>query len=69
MNQHNTRDYHSKPFQVMVVMGESTVEGGGWVRNSTERFADILAELINVCQETLQQRDRCKFNLTPQSGL
>jgi len=52
MSQHNTRDYHSKPFQVMVVMGESTVEGGGWVRNSTERFADILAELINACQET-----------------
>ena len=52
MNQHNTQDYHSKPFQVMVVMGESTVEGGGWVRNSTERVADILAELINACQET-----------------
>ncbi len=39
------------PFQRLVVLGESTVEGGGWIQNDDERFADILARLLEYCQE------------------
>jgi len=39
------------PFQRLVVLGESTVEGGGWLQNDRERFADILAQLLEYCQE------------------
>jgi lysophospholipase L1-like esterase len=34
----------------MVILGESTVEGGGWLSSPGERFADIVAKLINECQ-------------------
>jgi len=34
----------------MVVLGESTVEGGGWIASAGERWADIVARLINECQ-------------------
>ena len=44
-------DYSSKPFKRMVILGESTVEGGGWVADKSERYADILVELINRCQD------------------
>jgi hypothetical protein len=31
-------------------MGESTVEGGGWVASKEERYADVLVKLINEAQ-------------------
>lgn len=34
----------------MVVMGESTVAGGGWLQSDCERWADVLVEQINRCQ-------------------
>jgi len=46
------RDWWSKPFRRMVVMGESTVQGGGWLESESERWAGILAALINGCQTT-----------------
>ncbi len=36
----------------MVILGESTVEGGGWLEKQEDRYADVLARLINSCQET-----------------
>lgn len=42
----------SGPFQTMVVLGESTVQGGGWVLSEEERFADILARLLETAQES-----------------
>ncbi len=44
------RDWWSEPFRRMVVIGESTVEGGGWLSYSGERWPDIVARLINDCQ-------------------
>jgi lysophospholipase L1-like esterase len=35
----------------MVVLGESTVEGGGWLARTEERYADILHTLIETAQE------------------
>jgi len=49
------RDWWSKEFQKMVVLGESTVEGGWWTASASERWADILADLINQCQRTPMQ--------------
>ncbi|HPA46970.1 MAG TPA: GDSL-type esterase/lipase family protein [bacterium] len=45
------KDYSAKPFKRMVILGESTVQGGGWVSDHSERYADILVELINSYQE------------------
>ncbi len=45
------KDYCSKEFETMVVMGESTVAGGSWLARTEDRWADILARLINQCQE------------------
>ena len=39
------------PFHRLVVLGESTVEGGGWVQNVQERWADLLAHWLEYCQE------------------
>ena len=39
------------PFTKFVIMGESTVEGGGWLPSRSQRFADVLARLLNACQE------------------
>lgn len=39
------------PFNSLVVLGESTVEGGGWLANTSERWADILWHLIEQAQE------------------
>lgn len=39
------------PFASLVVLGESTVQGGGWLRSDDERWADILARLIETAQE------------------
>ncbi len=41
----------SEPFARMVVMGESTVAGGPWLARTEDRWADVLARLINMCQE------------------
>jgi lysophospholipase L1-like esterase len=43
-------DYQSEPFHRVVVMGESTVEGGGWLQGKEERYADRLVRLINEAQ-------------------
>ena len=40
-----------REFKKMVVLGESTVEGGEWVLEERFRFVDVLADLINQCQE------------------
>jgi len=39
------------PFECMVVLGESTVEGGGWLAKTEERYADVLHRLIETAQE------------------
>jgi lysophospholipase L1-like esterase len=39
------------PFTSLVVLGESTVQGGGWLRNRHERWADILHRLLETAQE------------------
>lgn len=38
-------------FKTMVILGESTVAGGEWVPTQRDRFPDVLAGLINQCQE------------------
>lgn len=44
------RDWHSEEFRRLVVLGESHVQGGGWIADDSERWADLLVELINRCQ-------------------
>jgi len=46
------KDMWSEPFRRMIVMGESTVEGGPWLTNIKDRWADVLARLIDSCQDT-----------------
>lgn len=48
---HRARDLRKEPFRRFVIMGESTVQGGGWLLKQEHRFADVLAGLINACQE------------------
>ncbi len=43
-------DRNAAPFRKMVVLGESTVEGGGWLGEQSERWGDVLAGLINSSQ-------------------
>jgi lysophospholipase L1-like esterase len=46
------KDYRKEPFRRMVVMGESTVEGGPWLQVlPDDRYADVLRRLINACQQ------------------
>jgi lysophospholipase L1-like esterase len=46
------KDYHSDEFKRIVIFGESTVHGGGWLRCKDDlRFADIVVRLINSCQQ------------------
>ena len=40
-----------EPFKTLVVLGESTVEGGPWLLAGEPRWADVLAGLINTGQE------------------
>jgi len=40
-----------EPFKRLVILGESTVQGGPWLPHETDRFADVLATLINACQD------------------
>ena len=46
------KDLWTDPFKTLVVMGESTVEGGSWLPNIEDRWADVLARLINRCQSS-----------------
>ena len=39
------------PFKSLVVLGESTVEGGGWLSGPQERWADLLWKLLEQAQE------------------
>ena len=39
------------PFKSLVVLGESTVEGGGWVSGPEERWADLLWQQLEHAQE------------------
>ncbi len=45
------KDYHPEPFRRMVILGESTVQGGGWLLHQEDRYADVVARLINSCQD------------------
>lgn len=40
------------PFASLVVLGESTVAGGGWLQGPEERWADILWHLLETAQES-----------------
>ena len=44
------RDLRAEPFQRLVVLGESTVEGGPWLHSDEPRWADALASLLGLCQ-------------------
>jgi len=44
------RDWHREPFRTLVVMGESTVAGGTFLPRIEDRWADVLARLIQQCQ-------------------
>ena len=44
------RNWWPRPFERMVVMGESTVVGGSWLLRQEERWADVLASLLSQCQ-------------------
>ena len=43
-------DQWPQPFKRIAVLGESTVEGGGWVPAQEDRYADVLVSLINRVQ-------------------
>jgi lysophospholipase L1-like esterase len=45
------RDYHRGPFKRLVILGESTVQGGAWLEHAEDRYADVLVRLINACQK------------------
>ena len=45
------KDYRKEPFQRLVILGESTVEGGPWLHEKEQRYADVLVRLINLVQE------------------
>lgn len=44
------KDYQKSPFTRMVILGESTVEGGPWLEDPTQRYADVVAKLVESCQ-------------------
>lgn len=45
------RDLKRDPFKRLVILGESTVEGGEWLSRREDRFADVLVGLLNRCQD------------------
>lgn len=45
------KDYRKEPFKRLVILGESTVEGGGWLHQREDRYGDVLVRLINACQK------------------
>jgi lysophospholipase L1-like esterase len=47
------RDFAKEPFKRLVILGESTVEGGPWLPDPKhDRYADVLVRLINEFQST-----------------
>ncbi len=40
------------PFKSLVVLGDSVVEGGGWLAQASERWADLLWHLLETAQES-----------------
>ena len=44
------RDYWNREFRRLVILGESTVEGGGWLPAASDRYSDVLVRLINHVQ-------------------
>jgi len=44
------KDYKKEPFKRLVILGESHVEGGGWLDQQGDRYGDVLVSLINTCQ-------------------
>ena len=45
------KDYRKEPFERFVILGESTVQGGDWLSRKEDRFADVVARLIDECQK------------------
>ena len=45
------KDYKKEPYKRLVILGESTVEGGVWLRREEDRYPDVLVRLINACQD------------------
>ena len=45
------KDFKKEPFRRLVILGESHVEGGGWLQQPEDRYADVLVRLINACQK------------------
>jgi len=45
------KDYKKEPFKRLVILGESTVEGGPWLQQQEDRYGDVLVRLINACQK------------------
>ncbi len=45
------KDYKKEPFKGLVILGESTVEGGGWLHQHEDRYGEVLVRLINACQK------------------
>jgi lysophospholipase L1-like esterase len=45
------KDYRKEPFHRLVILGESTAEGGPWLHAKEDRYADVLVRLINAVQE------------------
>jgi len=45
------RDFKKEPFKRLVILGESTMEGGPWLQRKEDRYADVLVRLIDACQE------------------
>ena len=43
-------DVRREPFRRLVILGESTVAGGGWLSKQQYRFADVLKTLIDAIQ-------------------
>jgi len=45
------KDYQKEPFKRLVILGESHVQGGGWLLKKEDRYGDVLVQLINNCQK------------------
>ena len=45
------KDYKKEPFKRLVILGESHVQGGGWLEQPEDRYGDVLVRLINACQK------------------
>jgi len=59
MNISSPEDHWSEPFKRVVVLGESTVEGGGWIPARADRYADVLVALINRVQAEPVEYSNC----------